>query len=272
MRRRAAPTGLIHGPWRKNPKAPSSLWDGLVLDGAYAGLHPGTNRFVDGSGLENHGTLTNMDAASDWVWSEEICRGGIRFDSGSERIEVAKSDALKSSGELSISAWYTADVNLAGQVIALYGRDIPTAEYGWYVGASGVFRLLARISSGSAADTMQTAENAYADDGTYRHVTAVWPGVGATAVLYANGVPSVTTTQSVVPQQYATLGLCIGNSANVSRDWRGTISDMLIHSRPLLPAEIEWLADPAHRMYEPDTRRQCAFPRNPIAMLAGANF
>ena len=34
----------------------------------------GEQRYVDSSGYGNHGTLTNMDAASDWVWIPELGR------------------------------------------------------------------------------------------------------------------------------------------------------------------------------------------------------
>jgi hypothetical protein len=51
---------------------------GLFLFGG--GRFPKSNKYVDSSLYGNHGTLTNMDAATDWVWDSTLGRWVMAFD------------------------------------------------------------------------------------------------------------------------------------------------------------------------------------------------
>jgi hypothetical protein len=59
-------------------------------------------RLVDRSGRGNHGTLTNMDPASDWVVSGG--RGALDLDGVNDYVEFAKS-AIANRTQLTVSFW-----------------------------------------------------------------------------------------------------------------------------------------------------------------------
>ena len=70
-----------------------NLWKGLA--GAWVpamGVTGGTLRDI--SGNKNHGTLTNMDPATDWVVGEKGL--ALDFDGSDDYIEIANSPSIES--------------------------------------------------------------------------------------------------------------------------------------------------------------------------------
>ena len=86
----------------RDDSAYPELWDGCV--GAWAPcLGPTGTRLHDNSGRQNWGTLTNMDAATDWVVD-----GGhyaLDFDGTNDYVSIGKSDVYLTSGPISICGW-----------------------------------------------------------------------------------------------------------------------------------------------------------------------
>lgn len=237
--------------WVKNPKAPSSLWDGLVLDGAYAGLHPGTNRFVDGSGLENHGTLTNMDAASDWVWVPELGRFGVRFSAANSAVTLPSSRLLGGASACALSFWIRSAKDEPYPVVWSKGNtsiDAPT-----YIQIRrGVNQLRWTINS-------NVQNVAFVEDDTWKHVCCDYTGSQQRVFVNGSMVASASATLGVIADDAGITGI-IGNASGLDRSPRGVLVGFQARTRALAPAEIEWLANPSHRMYEPDTRRHFWFP------------
>jgi hypothetical protein len=90
--------------WIPNPDIPSCLWQGLVFDGAFAGLHPGTLRYVDGSGRGNDGTLAGYTAAFDgWAYIDEIQSWGNVFNGSTNEINIPS--MLLYANAWSLSFW-----------------------------------------------------------------------------------------------------------------------------------------------------------------------
>lgn len=88
-----------------------NLWDGLV--GAWSiGLGPTGLTLFDVSGRRNNGTLTNMDADSDWVIDDG--RYSLVGDGVDDFVLIPHSDILNLSFPFSISIWlkYTSTANL----------------------------------------------------------------------------------------------------------------------------------------------------------------
>lgn len=79
------------------------LWQGLVGAWSPCLSPPGGTVLRDLSGRQNHGTLTNMDAATDWVTSGG--RRALDFDGSNDYVEASNSESLKITGELSLFAW-----------------------------------------------------------------------------------------------------------------------------------------------------------------------
>jgi hypothetical protein len=78
----------------------SNLWQGVVgYWSASAG--PSGYRLLDRSGRGNHGTLTNMDAATDWV--VDGGRYALDFDGSNDRLDLASSVTF--SGDFTLNIW-----------------------------------------------------------------------------------------------------------------------------------------------------------------------
>ena len=84
-----------------------NLWDGLL--GAWMpglGVTGGTLRDV--SGNENHGTLTNMDPATDWVTTSKGL--ALDFDGSDDYAKTSANDRYKvSGGEITVLQWIKLD-------------------------------------------------------------------------------------------------------------------------------------------------------------------
>lgn len=94
----------------RNSKAPD-LWNGLV--GYWSMLQGGGHTLYDVSGYDNHGTLTSMDPATDWVGSPY--GGALQFDGTNQYVEAAATGplALTVNDPRTVVLWAkkTADVN-----------------------------------------------------------------------------------------------------------------------------------------------------------------
>lgn len=93
------------------------LWDGCV--GAWnPGLGPTGSTLRDWSGVNNHGTLTLMDPATDWV----VSGGGyaLDFDGTNDYVSVANIASLPIGGiAKTISCWFRFSSNTACEIIGL---------------------------------------------------------------------------------------------------------------------------------------------------------
>lgn len=252
--------------WKREPKAPSSLWEGLRLDGAFAGTLPGTTRFVDGSGLGNDGTLVGFaltGAASNWIFGSDINRHCLHFD-GSDDVVNLSGPQVSTAKQHSYSVW----VNLT----AFNGTSYPTlikmasetescgislSNDAGYLGIlTGSASVWARLKSGTPSATFVAA---------WHHIVMTYNGFGAGTAgnfaCYLDGSPLSLSGAGL-----------FGASLNVSRlGWDdnapsytrlyGQLADPMVWSgRPLALPEIQWLANPANRLYVPDTRRIFWFP------------
>ena len=83
-------------------------------------------RLIDRSGRGNHGTLTNMDAASDWVVSGG--KGALDFDGTNDRVSL--STVSLSTLDFSISFW--AQQRGAAAIGMPIGNSGTTNSYIWF--------------------------------------------------------------------------------------------------------------------------------------------
>lgn len=250
--------------WIRNPKAPSSLWDGLVFDGAYAGLHPGTNRFVDGSGLGNHGTLTNMDASTDWVWMSELGRWGTYHDGTADRIAVLNSPVLQFRADFTISLHVR--LELLSRLHGFFGK---TANI-WQDVSVSVRQLQANplinvvLSHNGAARTELTATDGITSTASWNHICVRFRRPTLNAYLNSATILSANwdydVHQNEQPLFFGQYALGAGDAYGL----QGWLCDPLIFTRDISPVENSWLADRANRLYVPDTRRHFWFPSSTI--------
>ena len=243
-----------------NPYAPSDLRQN-VLDGAYAGLHPGTLRFVDGSGLGNDSTLVGMTPATDWRYYSDIGRWGNNFLDNTGRIDHA--DFLRpDTGQVSLSIWLNQQSNASRSLGAwvISQRTNATAANQpnqWQIFYSlTTDYLLATIflkTDGSSNGTVSVDTTALFQSWFHYAVTAVG---GGKAYVYLNGVRTAEMdVESLRVPTACTLGIGREAFGATTRDFKGFLAEPLIYSRALSPAEIAILGNPANRLYIPDTRR-----------------
>jgi len=193
------------------------------------------SRLIDRSGRSNHGTLTNMDPASDWVASG----GKLALDFDGSNDHVAIGPGLAQSGDFSVMGW--ANVRAIGtnpQLCsrALFGNPFPQ---NWL--------LFIRTDEGTAEWALQTTNASgtrYQIKGGGLVSTNVWTHVCVSyslngASLYLNGTP-ITVITIGTPNATPVSGqvVNIGGYANVTNFFNGLIDDVMIYNTALTPSEV----------------------------------
>jgi hypothetical protein len=207
------------------------LWDGVV--GYWAPcLGPTGTRLHDVSRYNNWGTLTNMDAATDWVID-----GGqyaLDFDGTDDHAVAGNWPNIPQNGTMTIAAWV--------YVTSTTGyRTVLTKRVG---GTTAVNYEL-------SFDTGNTRFGLYSGVGftpsTTNMGTNVWGHVvcavdGAGAKYYLNGAADGTSTDKVGATNTAALNIArIDNIA--AQQFPGRMSDVIIWNRTLTPND-------ARRLYQ----------------------
>lgn len=217
------------------------LAKGLVF--AALGNCHGCSSAFDSSRFGNHGALTNMDPATDWVWSPDLGRWALDFD-GSNDYCVGTDYGFAMGATARTTAFWAkfATTSLAWRGVCSYG---PTAEpYGrlWYVGTSG-YNHYAHVELYGGGISGTTA----VDDGAWHHILAACHGDN-TISIYLDGLldggPSVA---------YPTINTALTGLSYLGRAPDGSFSgaavcDVMHWSRVLSQPEIEALADPSNVM------------------------
>jgi len=240
--------------WVRNPKAPSSLWDGLVLDGAFAGLHPDTLRFQDGSGLENN---ANSVGAVEWVYDAHL---GRLCNSNFSTSNYLLGPAFPLVVPFTVSCWIkSAQTTYASNAYFFSQYELPPRNWAIVLSTDGQFAIARAINADGTSGRLSVS-NIFVTL-NWMHVAVVWSGAAPTWSMYVNGINVHSGADGVWATAIARLsiGSLIGSNA-----FNGRIADCLKINRALSPAEIEWLANPSHRMYEPDTRRHFWFPQGGV--------
>ena len=87
-------------------------------------------RLYDRSGRANHGTLTGMDAASDWVTAKVRNTSGrvLDFDGVDDRVVTPSSGSLNPTSAISLASWFRITATPAGvqQAICRKGWSLGT--------------------------------------------------------------------------------------------------------------------------------------------------
>lgn len=212
---------------------------GLVFAGLAPGGMVGSTRYHDSSLHGNHGTLTNMDPPTDWVFDPTLGRFWCDFD-GTDNYVILSRNPPTTLSQISVSAWINGpktggDAN--GRVIDWYPapclyRFTWTGQLGWYGNIGGTSRDN-RISSAEVFD------------GTLKHISVTFDGTNLR--IYVNGVLDQTRTDWTGALSAPTNTFCIaGRSTGTDRCLPVKVGDLLIHHRALSPAEIAQLADPSN--------------------------
>ena len=209
------------------------LRDGLV--GAWCpslGATAGT--LLDRSGRSKHGTLTNMDPATDWVQSGG--RGALDFDGTNDQVTTPA--IMPAVAARSMSAWVLTR-NTGTQWFLGSGYAAPNAAF--IVGIqSGVWVV---TQFGASVGSTAAAANVWA------HIVVV--NAGTQWTIYTNGI-AVTGTMTTTLAAYPVFLGSYGGGGY----WNGQLDDVAIWNRSLTPPEIRQLYQQGRGGWLQQSRRQ----------------
>jgi hypothetical protein len=248
-----------------------NLWDGLV--GAWMpsmGVTGGILRDV--SGNENHGTLTNMDPATDWVTTSK----GLALDfDGSDDFVSLPVDVLPLTIGFSVSFWIYASVsdvpNNSADGIYDSTDDWNTTGGGMWItiddraGARSVDGISIQWDTDLGPEYAQ-ASNLFGPTKEWHCVSCVYRGTSSS--IYHNGVDRTSAASSVNNSPYRPdIGEqpVIGKAKFAGTNSSAVFGNFLIHNRALSPLEIKQLyADPLAPFRK---KQQIAFNAYPLTLL-----
>lgn len=224
------------------PKYPE-LWRGCV--GAWCPALGNTgSRLFDQSLYGNHGTLTNMDAATDWVVNDGY--GTLDFDGSNDVVTVADSNSLDISTTITMCGW----ANIIGSLVDYQcvfekARATSYALYTCYAG-SNQLRAIINIA-GTRRDFIPNPAITIARD-QWAHFAATFDGT--TTRLWLNGAPLASTSV-----QYSgaigtdTTSLSIGKMVGFAGP-NSQLNDARLYNRALTSSELKLLASRIGVAYE----------------------
>lgn len=216
-----------------NGKAPIAAWI-PSLDTA----GNGTTTLTDLVG-SNNGTLTNMDAATDWV--ADTGAGGVRaLDFDGTNDEVRTTFQVGTITKISMSGWIKP---------ALVG--ISDGIAGWWTGSNGFFvqsnngapasQLL--FLAGGGASLGRTSTGTLVVD-TWLHFLQVYDGTEAGNAsrlrVWINGAQETLSFIDPIPASLplGSQDFYIGEIASLSRNWQGRLDDIRIFDQALDAADV----------------------------------
>ena len=214
--------------------AKPNLWKGLV--GAWApnlGITGDMLRDVSGNG--NHGTLTNMDAATDWVATSKGL--ALDFDGVDDHVEVGTNEPLEGKYENTFGGWvrFSSGSSFVGTIIGKsgYGGNPSAWTLQWHNGTV--------VFSGRR---WSNTTNYYfgSVNSNWYHFLVRTDRVSQS--LYVNGnlefSDNITGVGAVLDHSQS---LQIGKQdvTSFERPWKGEIGFTSVYDRALSPNEIKQL-------------------------------
>ena len=186
--------GYSQGWIRNRAKAEyPNLWEGLV--GAWSpSLGPTGGTLYDHSGYGNHGTLTDMDPATDWISTPH--GWALSFDGSNDYINVGNVSVLDITKALTICTMARAAANTVG-AFAQKVSVTPTDQGYWFgYGASvgtSAGTLYIRINSSGTANTFTTTPT-YVDN-VWRLFVGIFRADGSThPEVWVDGIQAAGST------------------------------------------------------------------------------
>ncbi len=228
------------------------LWRGCV--GAWAPcLGPSGLTLRDWSGRGNHGAMTNMDAAGDWVPSGG--RYALDFDGTNDRIAYAYSAAHEttSGAGWSVGGWANPRSVTAGThtLINRNRAGSSARDYILYTGDAARWSI-----QNSDTVNFPTLNAGVATANVWQHVFATCSVSGA-AVLYVNGISVGTTTlRTNITSSPQLLNVGATVEAVTQYFFNGQLDDIRVYNRPLSGNEVRLLATRRGIAYELAPRRR----------------
>jgi hypothetical protein len=216
-------TNVITPTVAVNGKTPVAAWVPSISRGDW-----GSTRLTDLVG-SNNGTLTNMDAATDWVADTDS--GGVRaldFDGTNDHVIAADSADLRLLDQWSLNVWVNPTLLKNYGNVVWKSNAANTRGYGLITFATGVWywqRNGAAILAGTIVN------------GAWSMLTATFDGT--TLRLYTDGTEDYSG--AYLPLVSGTDPLRIGADDDDNRYFNGQIDDIRIWNQSLDATDVAYL-------------------------------
>jgi len=223
----------------QNSDAPN-LWSGLV--GWWPLQEGGGAKAFDASGYGNHGTLTNMDPATDWTVTEK--GRALDFDGVNNFVQATIPGATPLSA-MTVLGWFKVTTALSTKSFFAKHNiaSISSADYDWMIYLTTNSTNLALY----IANSFGTKDNVSAPGltliGSWHHAAGIFDGDWLYLYLDGELIASKNTGLTNVRQTEA-------YDVGIGKGWSGycksLTSNMLVfHNRAFTPSEIQQLySDP----------------------------
>ena len=196
-----------------------------------------SGKLLDLSPYGNHGTLTNMDPATDWVVDGE--RAGLDFDGVNDYATTGDVSTFEGLTGITAACWvYLRSAPTSHAMFS--GQYWDGSDRSWLLGATDTsWRWLVATDTNNANNQV----TANFTVGSWTHVCGTWDSSG-TLLLYENGQLVRTGTSSGNTVRVNTASFTLGaadyaGSINYYVD--GMLDSYLIYNRALSAAEIKQL-------------------------------
>lgn len=257
---------------RGQDSAAPDQWRGLVgMWRPSAGIQG--DRLIDWSGNANHGSLQNMDPATDWVSGRH--GWALDFDGGNDYVDAGPGpfDIIEGTSKATLMLWcrraVTSDyVNIGNREPGASVTDGLIIN-GW---SDGKFYLT--VSNGSPQFGSFTS-----NDTNWHHVVLRFDGTESTndARLkgYLDGIQQTLTYNDTIPATISSAlpNLFIGRDESVAVAYtNGLIDDGRLYSRALTASEIQSIYRDPTAVVRWAPRRRHWYMRAPVAAPAEKHF
>lgn len=211
-------------------------------------LNEGTSTVAhDISGYSNNGTLTNMDASTDWISGK---RGkALDFDGSNDHIPVGNGSTLNITGPLTVSAWVYFSSLASETIVSKWGLD-DNSNFSWLLFANhfGSGRVDFLVSGNGTGYVSVNTGNGYVRTGQWYHIVGVYDTT--TTKMYVDGNLIATNSTSIPSSlKSVTVPVTIGadydrpdNNETFYRPFNGKIDDVRIYNRALTATDVSALA------------------------------
>jgi hypothetical protein len=219
-------------------------------------------RLLDRTRYANHGTLTNMDAGTDWVGATVRGRSGSVLNiQDSQWADCGLAPGLNFTGPFAVAAWVR---NISGAFDFGIVSKMTAADFykGWGLitsaGTNG--KLLAYWNQGTRATSATTVTQVSA----WQLLSMQW--TGTSAQVYINGDLDASSAYSLAPDASAsTLNIGRYVFTGNNRSMRGDLAEACVWNRSLTRSEHLELYRLGPGWYQPYQQKRYAF-------VGGAGF
>jgi len=209
---------------------------------------PGSEVVADISGNDNHGTMTNMDAATDWVQGRHGGEGALEFHT--QYVNCGQFPAGTFTDSASISYWVYA-----------ISPSFNTNQYRSVIefsltGSSDDWLSHKGLTYSTALRYTRVGWGAPFSEGTWYHIAVTSTPESNGWRYYVNGTLSKSRAAVADLSALGTWDVWIGRCNTGSSTTHDLVSAVSIYSRALSASDIAWLyAEPYAPIWTPGERK-----------------